>query len=317
MEMNDCDSKMADEMSMAKTVNRRSRKLTESRSRVSGQRRNRRRYQPDVESLEAIQVLNASVPGLPDLATASEQLYLPEPTWSEDRFHGLLDSDEADSSNSDSSLFAAWDAAIADEADQRATEGNALADAFTESLSQVGYHRMERYLNRAWQKAGIAPPQDEDCTQSVYMVLLEKWGRDQFENLATTVGRNGLTTLIRRESPAGLDFLRALDQIKKQTQRQMSRKTFLMEDSASGSIQRQAQPDQEAIGRDLEQKIQDSLKPREAELIRSTIEGDTPSEIAARWGVSSKTVSNVKSEVIQKLRVTLAESIDSDFLGQP
>ncbi|MFM1802561.1 MAG: hypothetical protein RJA81_1913, partial [Planctomycetota bacterium] len=69
MEMNDCDSKMADEMSMAKTVNRRSRKLTESRSRVSGQRRNRRRYQPDVESLEAIQVLNASVPGLPDLAT--------------------------------------------------------------------------------------------------------------------------------------------------------------------------------------------------------------------------------------------------------
>jgi DNA-binding NarL/FixJ family response regulator len=149
------------------------------------------------------------------------------------------------------------------------------------------------------------------------MVLLERWGRDHFDDLASTVGRNGLSTLVSRETPAGLDFLRALDQIKKQAQRQISRSTFLMSDSPTSTADRLSPaPDEVAMGHDLEALIQKSLDPREADLINSTIQGDTPADIAARWGVTPKTVSNVKSEAISKLKVTLADRLDIDFRGQ-
>jgi len=274
-----------------------------------------RRYQPDVEALEAIQVLNAVLPGLADLTFATS-IYQPEPSWHKsDHSAQLLIPDQA--TLAESSALDAWDAALAAQADQLSSADFALADDFSNSLSLLGYDRMERYLNRAWQKAGIAPPQDEDCTQSVYMVLLERWGRDNFENLATHVGRDGLTTLVTRETPVGLDFLRALDQIKKQAQRQLSRQIFQVDESSTTATARgYASPDEIAMGRDMERLIQASLAPREAELIRSTIEGESPSEIAARWGVSAKTVSNVKSEALNKLRTTLSDKLDIDFYGQ-
>jgi len=282
---------------------------------VSQKSRSGRRYQPAMESLEAITVLNAALPGVAELSPSSA-IFQPEPTWqSVDSTTTLIIPDL--STPADSSAMDAWDAALAAQADQLASNGYALADHFSESLAQLGYDRMERYLNRAWNKAGIAPPQDEDCTQSVYMVLLERWGRDNFENLATHVGRDGLSTLVTRESPVGLDFLRALDQIKKQAQRQMVRQTLLTDEStAIASDRGYASPDEIAMGRDMERIIRTTLAPREAELIRSTIEGDSPSEIAARWGVSPKTVSNVKSEALNKLRVVLGEKLDIDFHGQ-
>ena len=45
--------------------------------------------------------------------------------------------------------------------------------------------------------------------------------------------------------------------------------------------------------------------PREAALIQATLQGETPAEIAQKWGVAPKTVSNEKSRVIQKLRDAL------------
>lgn len=315
LNLTDPDSESIGVNHMANTATARPRNKDSRRTNAAAQGRSRRRYKPDVESLEAIQVLNAAVPGFTESAL-TDKILVPEPTWSVKESPAATASVDQHILSSDDQ-FQAWDAAIAAAADRGDAHDTALADAYSESLTQVGYDRMERYLTRAWQKAGIAPPQDEDCTQSVYMVLLERWGRDQFENLATTVGRSGLNTLITRESPVGLDFLRALDQVKKQTQRQMSRKTFVMDDSASLSANRQMIGAEDLlIGRDLEQRIQDMLKPREADLIRSTLEGESPSDIAARWGVTPKTVSNVKSEAIQKLKVSLAESLDIDFKGQ-
>ncbi len=276
-------------------------------------RPSRRRYQPDVESMDSLCLLNAAFPA-PDSTLDSSSIYVPQPTWSAATVGLETDAVERESTTP---LIDAWDAAIAERANAASSKDIALADAYSESLSQMGYGRMERYLNRAWQKAGIEPPQDEDCTQSVYMVLLERWGRDQFEGLASSVGRDGLSTLVSRDTPMGQDFLRALDQIKKQTQRQMSRLTVSINESSNSTPDRNSiSPDEVAIGRDLESIIANSLEPREAELIRSTIDGDSPSDIAARWGVTPKTVSNVKSEAISKLRVTLADRLDIDFRGQ-
>ena len=42
---------------------------------------------------------------------------------------------------------------------------------------------------------------------------------------------------------------------------------------------------------------------REAALIRDTLMGKSPAEIADEWGVAPKTVSNEKTRVLQKLRL--------------
>ena len=55
----------------------------------------------------------------------------------------------------------------------------------------------------------------------------------------------------------------------------------------------------------LQEAIVSSLSPREAALIQATLQGETPAEIAQKWGVAPKTVSNEKSRVIQKLRDAL------------
>ena len=52
--------------------------------------------------------------------------------------------------------------------------------------------------------------------------------------------------------------------------------------------------------------IDSVLSPREAELIRETMRGKTPAEIASQWGVAPKTVSNEKSRALGKLRESLS-----------
>jgi RNA polymerase sigma factor (sigma-70 family) len=57
----------------------------------------------------------------------------------------------------------------------------------------------------------------------------------------------------------------------------------------------------------LREAIQQTLSPREAALIKDTLMGKTPAEIADQWGVAPKTVSNEKTRVLQKLRTALAD----------
>jgi hypothetical protein len=267
-----------------------------------------------MEPLESVCLPNAAVP-TPESLVDTGQLIVPKPTWSIDKGWA---SEPAETITTDvaadaASRIDAWDVALADHGRTVSTGAFDSADAFGESLALAGFGRMSHYLNRAWRKAGIEPPQDEDCTQSVYMVLLERWGRDRFEDVASEVGRAGLNRLVDRGDALGLDFLRALDQVKKQAQRQQRKVTLPLNDFGEASNRGLADaPDQQAIGRDLEGLIGSSLEPREADLIRATIAGDTPAEIAARWGVSSKTVSNVKSEAIGKLRSSLAEFFATD-----
>ena len=42
-------------------------------------------------------------------------------------------------------------------------------------------------------------------------------------------------------------------------------------------------------------------------MIRDTLMGKSPAEIADQWGVAPKTVSNEKTRILQKLRLALAD----------
>ena len=175
---------------------------------------------------------------------------------------------------------------------------------------QAGLSQLDRYLGRAWARAGIAPQKFEDCTQTVYATLLENLGRSGFDHLAGDVGLYGVCVVLNRDTPEGPDFFRAVDMVKKRTQRERS---FVSIDDYHQDLTHSAGGDgATADWRGvLDEAIDRSLSAREASLIRDTLAGKTPAEIAQTWGVAPKTVSNEKTRAIQKLRDALTAELEA------
>jgi len=114
--------------------------------------------------------------------------------------------------------------------------------------------------------------------------------------------------VLSRETAEGPDFFRAIDMVKKRAQRERS---FQPIDTIDLAATPREDESLSAWRGALHEAIDNSLSPREAALIHATLEGETPAEIAARWGVAPKTVSNEKSRAIQKLR----EALTADMLN--
>jgi RNA polymerase sigma factor (sigma-70 family) len=185
-----------------------------------------------------------------------------------------------------------------------ATISNTTADA---ASIASGLSQLDRYLGRAWARAGIAPQQHDDCTQAVYTTLLQTLGRERFDGLLGEIGETGIRDVLSRETAEGPDFFRAIDTVKKRAQRE---RTYQPIDAVDVSDPGSDHP-AAAMSGALREAIDTSLNAREAELIEATLQGETPAEIAQKWGVAPKTVSNEKSRVIQKLRDALgADDLD-------
>ncbi len=162
---------------------------------------------------------------------------------------------------------------------------------------------MNKYLNRAWYRAGIPPQSHDDNSQAVFASLLQSMGRQRFDTLLADVGQSGIKSVLSRETSEGVSFFRAVDMVKKRAQRERVHQSLNSSDVAITVRERGA-----AAWRDaLQEAIAHNLNPREAALIQDTLMGKTPAEIALSWGVAPKTVSNEKSRVFQKLRDVLAD----------
>lgn len=247
---------------------------------VSGSGRNKNRYAPVVEVLEVLRLLSTGATLFPPvLGVAAEH----------DVVTGPL-SVEGQASVSDT-----WDTAL-----QQTRLADLLGPAQSDANVESGLEQLDRYLNRAWFRAGIAPQQHDDCTQAVYVTLLSNLGRTGFDHLLGDIGKQGIRDVLSRETPEGPDFFRAIDTVKKRAQRERSfqpldEKADLAASSRDGGMSSQWRGA-------LQEAISQSLSPREAALIYATLKGETPMEIAHQWGVAPKTVSNEKTRVIQKLR---------------
>ncbi len=138
----------------------------------------------------------------------------------------------------------------------------------------------------------------------MYATLLQQLGRSSFDSLIADVGHSGIKDVFTRETSEGLAFFRAVDMVKKRAQRERNHQSLDSLDVA-GPI------DQHGLGgsrrQALLEAIDRTLSPREAALIRDTLMGKTPAEIADQWGVAPKTVSNEKTRVLQKLRMALSD----------
>lgn len=247
-----------------------------------GKSKPRRGYRPAVEGLESLRLFHAATPGLAEVALDLPSAAVADPaapTGSEvDELHTL-----------------AWDAALA----------SGFVDLLDESRVELvdpeairsGLAQLDRYLGRAWSRAGVPPHKHEDCSQTVYLCLLEGLGRAGFDRVVGEVGRQGVREVLSRETQLGPDFFRAVDAVKKRAQRE--RLLTSLDDAQHDPAAGQVDAD---WSRTLDEAIRRSLNPREAELIQATLAGETPSEIAERWGVAPKTISNEKTRALHKLR---------------
>jgi DNA-binding CsgD family transcriptional regulator len=274
--------------------------------------RTRRHYRPTVEGLEALRLLSGATHAHPLSALAAEHDLLAEPVR-----HASPLGDDAPSVSS-----ATWDAALVQtqlaeilsppgtsaassttaapfsSRTPRATTTGSDAKALVSGLSQLN-----KYLNRAWYRAGIPAQHHDDNSQGVYTALLQNLGRQRFDTLVADVGHSGVKEVFSRETSEGLAFFRAVDMVKKRAQRERAHQSLESVDVPSASRNRGTG----AAWRDaLQEAIEHNLSPREAALIQDTLMGKTPAEIADQWGVAPKTVSNEKSRVLQKLRDALA-----------
>jgi len=274
--------------------------------------RTRRHYRPTVERLEALRLLSGAtqahaLPGVP-----AEHDLLAEPAR-----HASHLGDDAPSVSS-----ATWDAALVETelAGILSPPGTAAASSTTatpfssttprptttgsdvQALAS-GLSQLNKYLNRAWYRAGVPAQLHDDNTQGVYTALLQSMGRQRFDALVSEVGHWGVKEVFSRETSEGLTFFRAVDMVKKRAQRERVHQSIELVDVPAASRDQGAG----ATRRDaLQEAIAHSLSPREAALIQDTLMGKTPAEIAYQWGVAPKTVSNEKSRALQKLRDALA-----------
>jgi hypothetical protein len=268
---------------------------------LEGSRRDRvsRSYRPVVEALEALRLLDAGIapllpspligpiePGVPPSSEAPA-IPAPEETGSE-----------------------AWDVALGETFLADMLPRNRLPDGPVDPNDvAAGLSQLDRYLARTWACAGIAPQHREDCTQTVYETLLDRFGRDGFEQIAAEVGRDGIRETLSPETADGPVFYRAIDMVKKRTLRLRTFQPlddYAFELTAAGSDGASASDWRST----LDDAIDRTLSTREAALIRETLLGKTPAEIAAAWGMAPKTVSNEKSKALSKLRTALVAALD-------
>jgi RNA polymerase sigma factor (sigma-70 family) len=282
----------------------------------AGEKKNRRqrRYSPTVERLEAVRLLSSATESHPLASLAAQHDVLSDPTTPAPH---LGDGSQAVSS-------ATWDAALvqtelADILGPAAgSTSTATSPAGTTSPKVVatptattdtqalnsGLTQLNKYLSRAWYRAGISPQLHDDSSQAVYATLLQNLGRGNLDSLIIDIGHSGIKDVFTRETSEGLAFFRAVDMVKKRAQRERIHQSLDSIDVAAPNDDQGASASHRVA---LQEAIAKKLNPREAALIQDTLMGKTPAEIASQWGVAPKTVSNEKTRVLQKLRLALAD----------
>lgn len=144
-----------------------------------------------------------------------------------------------------------------------------------------------RYCQACWRNARLHPDSWLDCTQEVFTRLLERIEPSRWGNV------------LQLESAERREFVRAIDAVKKRTQR--SRKfTGLAEDLSDHRSQPEAQRNE--LHEEIEQASQEVLSQRQQRILQLTCAGWSIPEIAGELQTSVERVSDEKYKAIRKLQ---------------
>ncbi len=147
-----------------------------------------------------------------------------------------------------------------------------------------------RYCQVCWRNARLPADRWPDCTQQVFTRLLERVAADQWAGLLKDDG-----------SDARREFLRAVDAVKKRTQR--ARKfADLSPDHADPRNTDTMRRDQRE---ELDQAAEAVLSTRQRQIVELSATGWAVPEIAAELGTTAERVSDEKYKAIRKLRAHL------------
>jgi RNA polymerase sigma factor (sigma-70 family) len=176
--------------------------------------------------------------------------------------------------------------------------GPGVAAEVSSERSQRTINDLSRYCTACWRNARLPPDSWQDCTQEVFRRLMER------------VQPDGWNRLLRHDGDEHREFIRAIDAVKKRTQRGRHHSSFGIEsvaDRHDGQNRRMAD-EREAVRR----ASAEVLSERQREVIRLSFEGWSVHEIAERLSVGPERVSDEKYKAIRKLRERLCDTPESE-----
>jgi RNA polymerase sigma factor (sigma-70 family) len=148
---------------------------------------------------------------------------------------------------------------------------------------------LTRYCTACWRNAHIDPDQWTDCTQDVFCRLLGRVTPDRWSEMLRVEGED------RRE------FLRAIDAVKKKSQRAHRYVHGMTEGLADRrGDERDLQEKREAI-----EQVSEKLSARQRSIIDLSIDGWSVHEIGKELALPVERVSDEKYKAIHKLQTAL------------
>lgn len=147
---------------------------------------------------------------------------------------------------------------------------------------------ISRYCQACWRNARLPADRWQDCTQQVFVRLLERVSPESWPNV-----------LKEFESTERREFVRAIDAVKKRTQR-----------AKVGSILSDDTPDRHnRITNEIKEQRNavneisvNVLSPRQRQIVELSFGGWAIPDIAAELGTSPERISDEKYKAVQKLR---------------
>ncbi|MDB5309901.1 MAG: polymerase sigma factor [Gemmataceae bacterium] len=168
------------------------------------------------------------------------------------------------------------------------TTGTAAAKDLSSGPNPKAVQDISKYCQTCWRNARLPADRWQDCTQEVFTRLLERVELGKWE----TVLKDAETTE-RRE------FLRAVDAVKKRTQR--ARKFSGLSPDVSdhrGRTENSVRDDRDAVAK----ASREVLSPRQRRILELTAEGWPVPEIATELDTTVERVSDEKYKSIKKLQ---------------
>lgn len=151
---------------------------------------------------------------------------------------------------------------------------------------------IDRYCTACWRNAHIEPGNWSDCTQEVFARLLERIAPGDWDRV------------LRDDAEERREFIRAIDTVKKRSQRQKRYNSAGVDSFADRRNESQVQRsyDREAVQRAAAELLTD----RQRQILNLSFDGWTVSDMAGKLGIPSARVSDEKYKAIHKLQECFA-----------
>lgn len=146
---------------------------------------------------------------------------------------------------------------------------------------------ISKYCQTCWRNARLPADRWQDCTQEVFVRLLERIEAEKWD----TVLKDDETTE-RRE------FIRAIDAVKKRTQRARKFSNLTPDAAEYRGVENELRDDREAVAK----AVREVLSPRQRRILELTSDGWAVPQIANELAAPVERISDEKYKAIRKLQ---------------